>query len=159
MIVTNFSWKACSRSLTLFLLFIYFLKNFICRFYCYLPSTRLLRLSPAIPNKVSKFIIIIYGKNEICRSTSKALGVDNMRRNNSETFTNACPYEQAHHRCEVKECDECVVLTEFCRNPPKASIRHRRTHIEIMRAQLNMEEVQLLSSLEWLRIRQTPSLS
>jgi len=108
----------------------------------------LLRLSSVIPNKVSKFIIIIYGKNEICRPTSKALGVDNMRRNNSETFTNACPYEQAHHRCEVKECDECAVLTEFCRNPPKASIRHRRTHIEAMRAQLNMEEVQLLSSLE-----------
>jgi hypothetical protein len=109
---------------------------------------RLLGAQSVIPNKVSKFIIIIYGKNEICRPTSKALGVETMRRNNSGTFPNACPYEQAHHRCEVKECDECAVLTEFCRNPQKASIRHRGAHIETMKAQLNMDEVQLLSSVE-----------
>jgi hypothetical protein len=58
-------------------------------------------------------------------------------------FANACPYEETHHRCEVKECEECTFLTEFCRNPEGRPARRFKTSADFIVVSSDQEENQL----------------
>lgn len=77
----------------------------------------------------------------------KALGLEKMKRHTSETFADTCPYEKTHHSCEVKECEECAVLTEFCRNPQRSPVRQLKKRTETVMVSSDPNEIQLVSQL------------
>jgi hypothetical protein len=66
-----------------------------------------------------------------------------MRKHTLETFELACPYEENHLKCEVKECEECAVLTAFCRNNPRESAHRSKVSNENLTVSVNLEDMQL----------------
>jgi hypothetical protein len=40
-----------------------------------------------------------------------------MNRQTYKTHVDTCPYTERHVKCEVKECEECMIFTEFSRQP------------------------------------------
>jgi len=63
---------------------------------------------------------------------------------NASWFADACPYEETHHRCEIKECEECAFLTEFCRDPQGRTARRSKTGFNIIVASTDADEILLV---------------
>ena len=76
-------------------------------------------------------------------SSSLSLRLKKMRKNTHETFELNCPYKENHAKCEVKECEECAVLTAFCRINPAEHAHRSKTSGEIVAVSANLEEIQV----------------
>lgn len=66
-----------------------------------------------------------------------------MRKHSVETFELNCPYEENHSKCEVKECEECAVLTAFCRNNPRENAYRSRVSNETLTLSANSDDMQV----------------
>jgi len=66
-----------------------------------------------------------------------------MRKHTLETFELNCPYEDNHPKCEVKECEECAVLTAFCRDNSRENAHRSKVSSETLTVSVNLEDVQV----------------
>ena len=69
-----------------------------------------------------------------------------MGKNTLEVFERSCPYEEKHRRCEVKECEECAVLTAFCRNTGKERVERSKTFGVRFDVSTDSDDVQVLQN-------------
>ena len=67
-----------------------------------------------------------------------------MGKNAPEVFERSCPYEEKHRRCEVKECEECAVLTAFCRNTEKERVERSKIFGVRLEVSTDSDDVQVL---------------